>query len=211
MAKKITGEVFANANHRLEIQLAGAQDMLSHATVETLAPLYKKTKNLIEATLLNEVETLETVLELDPGNKQLQEYVKGYVILIRHIAEEHQLALALEMNDLAGGLGIKPVKIKLTPLEKRAMAMVPVETPLVKNEGYGGYRQHMPKLSREEMQSIYGGISNTGELQRLCNGKHNALQIKLMLDAQFVKESDLEAIISYLKVLEKAGLVTLTK
>ncbi|MCD6333412.1 MAG: M28 family peptidase [Bacteroidales bacterium] len=211
MAKKITGEVFANANHRLEIQLASAQDMLSHATAETLAPLYKKTKNLIEATLLNEVETLETVLELDPGNKQLRDYVKGYVILIRHIAGEHQDALALEMNDLAAELGVKPVKIKLTPQEKRAMTIIPVETPLVKNEGYGGYRKHMPKLSREEMRSIYRGISNTGELQRLCNGKHNALQIKWLLDTQYTKESDIEAIINYLKVLEKAGLVTLKK
>jgi 23S rRNA maturation mini-RNase III len=46
------------------------------------------------------------------------------------------------------------------------------------------------------------------ELQLLCDGRNSALTIKKMLDTQFRQETSLEAILSYLEILEKAGLVS---
>jgi len=45
------------------------------------------------------------------------------------------------------------------------------------------------------------------EIQLLCDGRNSALDIKKMLDTQFRQETSLEAILSHLDVLKKAGLV----
>jgi hypothetical protein len=79
----------------------------------------------------------------------------------------------------------------------------------VKESGYGGYRQFMPQMSRDQMISTYREIGNTGELERLCNGKNNVVQIKQMLDTQYPRESSLMAILGYIEVLKQAGLVSL--
>ena len=67
----------------------------------------------------------------------------------------------------------------------------------------------MPQMSRGQMASAYREIGHTGELERLCTGKHNALQIKQMLDTQYPQESSLDAILHYIDLLKKAGLVSL--
>jgi len=61
------------------------------------------------------------------------------------------------------------------------------------------------------MSSAYRDIGNTSELERLCTGKHNALQIKQMLDTQYPRESSLDAILGYIELLTKAGLVSQEK
>jgi hypothetical protein len=67
----------------------------------------------------------------------------------------------------------------------------------------------MPQMSRDQMISTYREIGSTGELERLCNGKNNAVQIKQMLDTQYPRESSLTAILDYIEVLKQAGLVSL--
>ncbi|MFA6350769.1 MAG: hypothetical protein WCW86_00405, partial [Bacteroidales bacterium] len=84
---------------------------------------------------------------------------------------------------------------------------VPNVTDKVKEAGYGGYRKLMPQMTREQMMLSYRQIASTTEVERLCNGKHNALQIKQMLDTQFARESSLEAIMEYIGLLKEAGLV----
>jgi hypothetical protein len=69
----------------------------------------------------------------------------------------------------------------------------------------------MPQMSREQMFAAYRDIGNTGELERLCTGKHNALQIKQMLDTQYPRETSLNAILDYVELLTKAGLVSQEK
>ena len=60
----------------------------------------------------------------------------------------------------------------------------------------------------EEVRSQYPsqGI-NTSELQHLIDGRHSALDIKVMLDAQSQTLTDLQAVLNYLEVLKAAGLV----
>jgi hypothetical protein len=99
--------------------------------------------------------------------------------------------------------------LKPDELEKKALSVIPVTTLKVKEAGYGGYRQYMPQMTREQMSASFRDIGNTGELERLCNGKHNALQIKQMLDTQYAKESSLKAVLDYIEILKTAGLVTL--
>ena len=50
-------------------------------------------------------------------------------------------------------------------------------------------------------------IASTSEVELLINGTFSVLDIKKMLDAQYNRTSDLQAIINYIEILKLAGLV----
>ena len=77
----------------------------------------------------------------------------------------------------------------------------------MKRDGYTGWRQHLQGVSPEVRgQNPYRGV-NTNELQLLIDGRHSALDIKVILDAQARSLTDIQAVLNYLNVLEAAGLV----
>jgi len=209
MAMKIAGETASNSVRRMGHQLARALDELSKATTANFAPVYKKVRGYIEGTLMNETETVETSLELAPGNAELAATVAIQTAQLKKMAEAQLAILDQNMKVLATRLSVAPVSLKPDDLEKKAITIVPFTTPKVKEAGYGGYRQFMPGGGGQRGQGggVPSGVANTSELERLCNGKHNALQIKQMLDTQFPRESSLQGIIDYIEVLKTAGLV----
>jgi hypothetical protein len=211
MAQKIAGETTSNGVRRLGHQLARALDELSNATAENLTSMYKKARGYIEGSMLNEIETVETTLELAPGNAGLSAAVTLQTAQLKKIAEAQLVILDQEMKQSAARLGVLPVSLKPDETEKLAMTIVPSATSKVKEAGYGGYRQFMPQAGRAQGMLSSRNIANTSELERLCNGKHNALQIKYMLDTQFPRESSLQAIMDYIETLRSAGLVVLGK
>jgi len=209
MAGKIAAEVFSNAIRRMGHQTARALDELSKVKADNLTPVYKKVRGYIEAALINETETIESSLELAPRDAALQSSITVQTVQLKKIAEGQMTVIDQEMKKMAAKLGVAPVLLKPDDLEKKALTLIPVPTSKVRENGYGGYSQLMPGMSREQMTSLYQNISDRSELERLCNGKHNVLQIKQMLDTQSERESGLQAIIDYIGILEKAGLVTL--
>jgi hypothetical protein len=208
MAGKIAAETFSNGVRRLGLQSARALDELSKTAAGTLEPVYKKVRGYLEAAMLNECETVESTLELAPGDAQLIAAVTVQTTNLRKIAEAQQAVIDQEMRKLAAQFGMPAISLKPTDLEKKAMAMIPAPTSRVREKGHGGYASFMPELTREQSMALYNKISDKTELERLCNGKHNALQIKHLLDAQIPRESDLQAIMDYIVVLKDAGLVT---
>ncbi|MFO7616359.1 MAG: DUF4910 domain-containing protein [Bacteroidales bacterium] len=207
LAGKIGGEVFANGVRRMGHQTARALDELSKATPDNLERIYKKVRGYVEGTAINEIETAESVLELAPADAGLKTSVGVQTAQLRKIADGQQAVIDQEMKQMAGRFGITPISLKPNALEKTAMALVPVPTTLVKANGYRGYEEHMPEMTREQMLDLYRGLSSREDLERLCNGKHNVLQIKQMLDAQYPNESDLQVILDYIAILREAGLV----
>jgi hypothetical protein len=208
MASKIAGETYSNSIRRMGIQQGRAIDELSKLKADNLASGYKRIRGYIEGSLLNETETIETALELAPKDANLAATVALQTAQLKKMAEGQLLVLDQEMKQLASKLGVAQVVIKADELEKKAMTVIPVATAKVKESGYGGYRQFMPRLSREQMAaSSVSEVANTSELERLCNGKHNAIQIKQMLDTQFARESSLKGILDYIELLKTAGLV----
>jgi hypothetical protein len=209
MAMRIAGETASNSVRRLGHQLARALDELSKATADNFAPVYKKVRGYIEGTLINETETVETSLELAPGNTELAATVAVQTAQLKKIAESQLAIIDQEMKVLAAKYKVPAVSLKPDDLEKKALAIIPSTTNKVKEAGYGGYRQFMPGGGqRGQGGGAPTGVASTSELERLCNGKHNAIQIKQMLDTQFPRESSLQGIIDYIEVLKTAGLVT---
>jgi len=170
--------------------------------------LFNMTKGYVEASGLNEVATLKTVKELDPTNSQLADYIDGKIELIKAIAENQAKGVDQLMENMAGKLGVSVVNSKPTKLEKKAMALYPVETKLVKQNGYSEYRSALIEIPREKSTKFSRGIGSTSELQRLCTGEYNALEMKKILDTQYKRVSDLETIIEYIEYLKDSGLVS---
>lgn len=208
MAMKIAAETFSHAANRLGIQFGRAIDELSASTVNDFTNTYKKARSYIEATVMNEKETLESIIELTGNSEDMDNYIKTVQSSVQKIGEGQLAALDEQMRAIARQLNVTPVKVQLNDLEKRASSLVPRQTVKVKEAGYQGHSRILRELP-SEITDRYPVISlyDTRELSRLVNGKHSALDIKKLLDTQSTSESDLQSIMNYLEWLKYAGLI----
>ncbi|MGB4292932.1 MAG: M28 family peptidase [Bacteroidales bacterium] len=211
-AMKIAADVAGNSQARIGKQLQRAIDQLDKANRENFENLYKLTKSYIEAAIINEKATIETVQELAPSSATLK---AGIAKLIASVDVAGKATLAVfdsYASTKALSLGIASTTFKPTETETRAKTIIPKPTPLVTQNGYRGYSQIISKLdpSIREKYPIKGRFLDAQELCRLCNGRNSALDIKKLLDAQMKSgEVELQDVINYIFILKEAGLVTL--
>ena len=209
MAFKIASETFSNSGHRMGHQLARTMDELEAAVPDDIASTYQRGMGHIDAVVMNEKETLESVLELAPGNEELKDYITTLQNAIEEKGRIHEKVLEEHAARIAMNRGAVLPEKTLTELEVRASQVIPRETALVKEKGYLGYREILRDLPPEKLQAhSIDGLADSRECARLIDGKHSALDIKKMLDAQSPRTSDLQAILNYLEILEMAGLIT---
>jgi hypothetical protein len=211
-AARIGSEVVSNAARRLGHQLVAALEALNASTAASFADDARYARGLVEAAVLNERETLATVLELAPKDPGLSGHVARLAKALDAAGAADLAALEAHRLAVAGRLGIKPVPIVPTELEKRAAKIVPRPTAKVKADGYRGYQkllQAVPQAERAKFPLAGKGLvlASQPELQLLVNGKHSAVDILKMLDAQNERRSTLQAVLNYLEILKMAGLV----
>ncbi len=208
MAKRLAGEIASNGTRRLGHQFMMGLERLNHAEGDDLSTAYRWARAHVEASLENEVATLETVLQLAEDGEAVGEYVGSMQNAVAEVAEAHLSALDVHMRVVAEGLGVAPASPDLTDLELRAQSTVPRQTPLVKRDGYRGWQTHLGAVAEADLARYPAdGVSNTGELRLLIDGRRSVLDIKKALDAQSREPSDLQAIFNYIEVLKLAGLV----
>jgi hypothetical protein len=207
MAVRLAGEIASNATRRLGHQFVVAQGILNEATAEDFVDQYKLAWAHIAGTVMAEKETLESVLQLASDEGRVGDYVGEMKEAVDAIGEAHMAALETHMAAAAGRLGVRPVRMQQSDLERRAAGIVPRQTALVKRDGYTGWRQHLSSVPADvRAQNPVNGV-NTSELQLLIDGRHSALDIKIMLDAQSQRLSDLQSVLNHLTILEAAGLI----
>jgi hypothetical protein len=190
--------------------LAVGLETLNGSSADTLADDYKTARAYVEAAVVNEKETLSSVLELTVDKKAAGDYLAALQGSIDDVAGSQLRVLETRMQAVCGRLGAKPVTLELSELEKTAAGIVYRPTSKVKELGpFGSMRliRELPREERAKRPFDRSSISNTDEVNRLVNGKRNVLEIKKMLDGQYQQKSDLQAILNYLEVLELAGLV----
>lgn len=211
MAIKIAGETTSNGSRRLGHQLVVGLDILNRSEAETLAQSYKKARLHVEMAVINEKETLESILELSRDKTTVGQYIEQMQKTIDTIGKSHLSVLQTHMAAVANRFGIKPVRVQLSELEKRAVKIVPKPTPLVKMNGYREYRTYIDQVPKEQTDRFpYGrdGIPSTSELQCLIDGKRSVLEIRNMLDVQYPRKSNLESVMNYIQILKLAGLIS---
>ncbi len=210
-AARIGAEIAANATRRLGHQMTVAMETLNRATAETLAEDYKYARGALEAAILNEKETLASVLELAPGSSELAARVAQLTKSVEAVGAAGLAAVDAHQATAASALGLKPGPLVLTELEKKAARIIPRPTARVRQNGYRGYQEALNAVPAAERAkyAVSGrdlALASTSELQLLVDGKHSALDIKKMLDAQFERRSALQAVLNHLEVLKLAGL-----
>jgi aminopeptidase YwaD len=209
MAAKIAAEIASNGAGRLAHQLVRGFEELNNATASNLADAYKLGRTYIEAAVVNERNTLESVNQLAVDKKATGDYVGGMQKMIDQVGASHLTALEMHMKGVARKLNAPPVVLQPTELEQKAAKLVPKPTAKVKANGYQGYRDaitQVPADVRSKLPTDKAG--DTAELSLLCNGKNSALDIKKAMDAQATRgSSDLQHVLNYLDILKAAGLV----
>jgi hypothetical protein len=204
MAIRIASETAGNGAQRIGHQLARGLAEMDLATAETLADAYKGAREHIEAAVINEKDTLDTVNELAVDQVRVAAHVTALQKAVEQTGAAQLAAVDAHMKAAAARLKTVPVVLKPSDLEASAAAMVPKQTAKVTSEGYQGYRQFMTGMDLSKFRGLDGA-----EVGRLVNGRHSVLDIKKMLEAQAPTKADLQQVVDYVGALAKAGLVEL--
>jgi aminopeptidase YwaD len=207
MAIRIASETASNGTARLAHQFMMGLEKLNTADAASLAASYGAARALVEAAVINEKATLRSINELAVDTKKVGDHVSAMQKTIEGIGQQHLTALEAHMKVTAGRLGIAPVRLQTTDLERRASRIVPRPTAKIR-EGYQEAISAVPEAERAKYPVGRGQVASTAELQLLCDGINSALDIKKLLDAQYQNPSDLQAILNHLEILKLAGLVT---
>jgi hypothetical protein len=202
MAIRIASETAGNGAQRIGHQLARGLAEMELATTDTLTGAYKAARDHIDAAVINEKDTLETVNELASDKARVAAHVAALQKAADLTGAAQLAAVDAQMRALTARLKMAPVALTPTELERAAAAMVPKQTPKVTSEGYQGYRQFLTGIDVAKFRGL-----DTTELSRLVNGRHSLLDIRKMLEAQAPVKADLQQIIDYANVLVKAGLI----
>jgi len=207
-ANQIAAEIVSNASNRLGHQLARGIEELRRSDVENFSAVYKKCRGYIEAAAINERLTVASVLELADNKNQFEKNIKLLQNSITSIEESHSAVLESFMRTTANRLGVDPAKVVLTDLEKKASKIVPRRTLKIRENGYRGYQQAISRIREESPgNSRIQRFRSESEIGLLVNGQNSILDIKKMIDTQYRDETGLQAIMDYLDILKKAGLV----
>jgi len=209
-AIRIASETASNAGRRLGHQFMMGLEQLNQADVDSLPAAYRMAEVYLLSALTNELDTLDTILELAEDEGRVGGYLAEMKKAVKAVTDAHLNALDVHMNAVADKLGRAPVAITLSALEQQAAGIVPRTTDKVMVNGYRGWQQFLAAVSQEERDNYpyeRSDIANTGELQLLIDGRRSALDIKHALDAQYATRSDLQAVLNYLEILELAGLI----
>jgi aminopeptidase YwaD len=208
MAIKIASEIGSNGSRRLGHQMVRGLEEMNDATAATLTEAYKTARAYIEASLVNEKDTLATVSQLATDAKRVGDHIAALQKTIDQLGAAHLSAIDVHMRAVARRLDTAPVAPKLTELELKASRLVPRQTARVKEGGYRGWQEILNKVPQEVRDKYpVDRTVNTGELQRLVNGRNSALDMKKMLDTQFRTKADLQQVLNYLDLLAAAGLI----
>ena len=208
-AGQIAAEIVSNASGRIGHQLARGVEELKRADKNQLIAVFKKVRSYVEASAINERATLESVRQLAADKAIFGKHLEGLKASVTGIEQAGLKTLESSMRLAAVYLGVKPAVLALSVTEKKAGLIIPKPTPKIRENGYQGYQP----LIQKAMSGGGGAAPNRSlmrveaEIQLLCDGRNSALDIKKMLDTQFRQETSLEAILSHLDVLKKAGLV----
>ncbi|MBN1940164.1 MAG: M28 family peptidase, partial [Candidatus Aminicenantes bacterium] len=197
MAVKIAAEISGNAVRRLGHALTVGLEKLNAADAAGFTAAYAAARGQVEAAVINEKDTLDSVLELAADKTALAAYIAKAKRSIEGVGNAGLASLKTHMETLAGRFGSPPVKLVPSELEKKAAALIPRPTAKVREKGYNGYAaliNAVPAEIKAKYPSPRAGefaVASTAEVQLLVDGRHSVLDIKKMLDAQNEQPSTL--------------------
>lgn len=206
-AMRILSEMYSSAVRRLGIQVAKAGDMIWKADALKIQGAYKRAAYNVEGVVLAEKSAVEKVIEVSES-RQVISMISSYNEKLEMQLQQHLSALNEQMIARCRIIGVAPAEIRIDDTEKRAMKIIPVMTDAARTMGYNGEAVYLSSVPPDIMRkNPYLGIVNRDEVAGLADGKRNVLQIKKIVDSEFEKESPLQDILNFFRVLREAGLI----
>jgi aminopeptidase YwaD len=208
-AMAILGEVASNAVRRMGVAQSVASDMISQAGSDELAGIAMRAVANIRGTALGETVALNSVLTLSPGSRELKalvDYYGGHIGTMSLQQTEMLQKLALSRAELTGA--VKP-DFRPSAGEKAAAKLKPSFLINPVSFGYGAYQAINSRITAEARTKFdMRGIADAQEALKLINGKNSILDIKYILDSQYSRETDIQALTGWMNALREAGILT---
>ncbi len=181
--------------------------MLDAKNPDDLLDLYKQVLNVIEHSFKREMQSvLSTVVFAD--DDQVKKWIENSTGNLRTLRLTFQIEAQKHFKSLNQKFGVKPQEIQQNAEEKTLSRIVPV-----REKNFIGPLQMdwlVDKLGAEVLEEIKLQGYSSYEALNFVDGYRSILDIKKAVSAEFgpVKLQD---VLSFFRVLERAGLVTLKK
>ena len=181
--------------------------MLDVKNPEDLLDLYKQVLNVIEHSAKREMQSvLSTVVFA--SDDQVKKWIENSTGNLRTLRSTFQIEAQKHFKNLNQQFGVKPQAIQQNAEEKTLSRIVPV-----REKNFIGPLQLdwlTDKLGAEVLEEIKLQGYSSYEALNFVDGYRSILDIKKAVSAEF-GPVELQNVLSFFRVLERAGLVTLKK
>ncbi len=181
--------------------------MLDAKNPDELLNLYKQVLNVIEHSAKREMQSvLSTVVFA--GDDQAKKWIENSTGNLRTLRSTFQIEAQKHYKNLSQQFGVKPQTIQLSAEEKTLSRIVPL-----RDENFVGPLQSdwlAEKLGEEALEEIKLPGYTSYEALNFVDGYRSILDIKKAVSAEF-GPVELQDVLSFFRVLERAGLITLKK
>jgi aminopeptidase YwaD len=201
-------EVASNAIRRLGIAQSSGADMISHAKKEDIVSVARRVTGNVKGAALGEIMILNSVRTLAPADNTLNTTISQITANLNRIATEQIAILQQQAKATAALHGAPTPRFELSAEENSASKIIPSLLSSPKSIGYGAYQIINGRIPAETRAKIdMRSISDVHEALKLVNGDNSLLDIKLLLDSQYSRETDINALKSYFEALKGIGIL----
>lgn len=207
-AMSIAAEVSANSIRRLGIMQSVASDMIAHAGKDDMTGIARRASGNIAGAVKGEKMIINSVRELAPGNKQLNELIDNNIQRLSVFGAEQTAMVQKHAVSVASLNGFPAPDFKPTPAEKEAATLIPAYKTSPSSLGYGAYQTINSGIPADVRAKIeMRKIANGAEALKLVDGKNSLLDIKQILDSQYAAETDIKALKDFFGALVETGIL----
>ena len=207
-AERLIMEVSSRSSLRLSQELIRAEGLVYGAEPAKVHEVYKEADNIVLQAFLREEEALASTRFFIRNAAGLESLLAAKI----RTAQSLQSSYARELEQVYRGRcqkeSLTPVRIALTAEEIRLGKIIPVKTDKMKglfdSQGFAAARREMKDAP------AYSLGRSEAEVRNFIDGKRSILRIRSAV-AAVAGPVSLKDVENYLKVLEKAGFVTLRR
>lgn len=181
--------------------------MLDAKNPDDLLDLFKQVLNVIEHSAKREMQSVLSTIVF-AGNEQAKKWIENSTGNLRTLRSTFKIEAQKHFKNLSQQFGVKPKAIQQSAEEKTLSRIVPV-----RDENFIGPLQTdwlVGKLGPEVLEEIKLQGYSSYEALNFVDGYRSILDIKKAVSAEF-GPIKLQDVLSFFRVLERAGLVTLKK
>lgn len=207
-AINISGEVYGNSIRRIGYQVSKAFDEINKTGADNLVAVLRRSISNLKGISTGEQMTMNSIIELDPGSERLRGLVNAKIVSLSAFTESVISSLTSTAEMRASDFGMARITLTQTNEERRAANMIPEISSDPRELGYEGYSEKISGLS-EAVRNKYNitGLPDPSEALACINGKNSVLDIKNLLDSQNNRETNLEGLINYFRLVSETGLI----